>query len=285
MTITPPLVWISSYPKSGNTWVRNFLYRYLWGEPRVNIGKRSLAIDRIVRESGADGARESLVAAHAEAVHSVWPPEISEHLLVKTHYEWSPAHPVADDGRMTLLIVRDPRDVMLSAMNFREMRSRSNASSAHEYVESFIATLGDPGYFKRGYGTWLSHPLSWISQSTTDSPVAVVGYRSLLEEPVETFAAVTRSIFGSLDESRLEVAIEGSSFRNLREREIERKEKRGETTDKLFFNSGTAGRTIHDTTGVAGLDHEFDAVFGAQVEQLREAIDANPTVLDLGTKL
>lgn len=286
MTALPPVVWITSYPKSGNTWVRNFLYRYLWGEPAVGIGSRSLTIERLARDARQDGVDLSqfIERSHEEAVGSVWPAEIGEQLILKTHFEWSSSHPGGDMSGKAVLIVRDPKDVLISAFNFLQMRDRDSHEDAESFVQDFMDTASVPNYLRRGYGTWQSHPITWLNHANPNLEVMAVGYRSLLEDTHASFAAMTEFVFGAVDSERLDAAIEGSSFENLRQNEIDKRQKRGKDTDKLFFDSGKSGRTIAGVFEL-DLDDEFDQRFSERISEVRNALHNSEWAISPGFDL
>src|ERR1700691_3950002 len=99
-------VWIASYPKSGNTWVR-FLVSHLLFGPLDSAA----TLNRLVPDIHELGA----------AVEAPSTP-----VLMKTHFPYSPALPLAMQTAGAIYVVRDPADVMLSNYYYRK---RSGAAS------------------------------------------------------------------------------------------------------------------------------------------------------------
>lgn len=91
-------------------------------------------------------------------------------------------------------------------------------------------------------------------------------------------------MFDEVDDARLTGALAGSSFENLQKREIERLEKRGKSSDRLFFNSGRSGQSISEALGVE-IDDEFDAAFVEPQTRLQNAITSSSSVISAGTDL
>ncbi len=92
------IVWIASYPKSGNTWVRFLLAAYFSG-PIQSSEQVSAAIPDLLQ--GGD-PRPALARGQTA--------------YMKTHLPWSAAHPYAADTDRAVVVVRHPKDVCLSCL-------------------------------------------------------------------------------------------------------------------------------------------------------------------------
>src|SRR5271156_62773 len=88
------IVWIASYPKSGNTWVRFMACNLLYGRQESAAAVSVLAPD--IHEK----ARELIERAHAG--------------FVKTHFACSPDMPMAERTAAAIYVVRRPEDVLVS---------------------------------------------------------------------------------------------------------------------------------------------------------------------------
>src|ERR1043165_2498975 len=97
------ITWIASYPKSGNTWVRFLLANCLAGpitesmqvEGAVPTLADGLDIDRLL------GALSPL--------------------CIKTHYPWSARHLFAEKTERAIVIIRHPKDILLSNLDYHRM--------------------------------------------------------------------------------------------------------------------------------------------------------------------
>jgi len=249
------IIWLASYPKSGNTWVRFILSHALFGptDKSIDVNRRlpdlhrRLPDDRLARPD--DGAP----------------------LLVKTHFELTPSHPELARTDRALHIVRNPRDVLLSALNYRRLNGVTKAQlSDRAYAEMFISTGGDPTWKQQKMGTWSSHATSWTG--TDRFPVKTIGYEQL---KADTHTVMRDAIeFMGLDiaDEALVGAIKSSSFESLRAMEIREKAdpKRkqglflGDTrTSKqgvFFMNKGRTGQSLDEAIG-PGLDALLSAKF------------------------
>ena len=125
------IIWIASYPKSGNTWVRCFLDAYFLGELDINELLCSIADDRADKQQIGDGS--DIVKLPVDIQHLTKPMGMLRivrkyvqdgekiPLFVKTHT----ANLLANGiellpeclTKATIHIIRDPRDVLPSFAN------------------------------------------------------------------------------------------------------------------------------------------------------------------------
>ncbi len=256
------IIWLASYPKSGNTWVRFILSHALFGPPEKSIDvsrrvpdlHRRLPDDRLARPD--DGAP----------------------LLVKTHFELTPSHPELARTDRALHIIRDPRDVLLSALNYRRLNGVTEAQlSDRAYAEMFINTGGDPTWKQQKMGTWASHAESWTSAGRF--PVKTIRYEDLRADTHGVMRAAVEFLGLEIDDAALDRAIAASTFDSLRAIEIREKAdpKRkqglflGDTrTSKqgvFFMNKGRTGQSLDRAIG-PGLDAMLGARLGEACARL-----------------
>ncbi|MEZ6242663.1 MAG: sulfotransferase domain-containing protein [Phycisphaerales bacterium] len=251
MTIT----WLASYPKSGNTWVRFILYQCLFGEP-----KESMDINRRIPDIHRRLAGDALEN-----------PGSGEPIFVKTHYELTPKHPELARTARALHIIRDPRDVLLSALNYRRLNGVTEAQlSDRSYAEQFIRVGGDATWRQQGMGTWASHADSW---SAADFPVLTIRYEDLKRDARDVMRGVIDFLGLEVADDALARAVEGSSFERLRAMEIREKadarkkdglflgDTRTSRKGVFFMNKGRSGQSLDGAIG-PGVDAMFDAAFG-----------------------
>lgn len=238
------VVWIASYPKSGNTWVRFLLHHYLWGEPRNSL-ELNLRIPDLHRPAG----RIDTSAAR---------------LLVKTHFALSENLPYLGLTDRAIHIRRHPKDVLLSGMNYWRLES-GQAPDAAACARGFIEAGGDPAWIKMGFGTWAEHAESWLS--TDRFPVHAATYEGLRADTTGELRRMLEFLGEEIDEARLARAVELSDFERLRELERKEKSRGGESLFRggrdslkrgaMFMNKGATGQKLPH----AELDAAFDEAF------------------------
>ena len=242
------IVWLASYPKSGNTWVRFLLYSVLYAPPA-----QSLDIARKIPD-----------------IHRPLPldPPEGERLIVKTHFACSPSHPKIGQTRRAVLITRDPRDVLFSALNYRRLSGMTpQQMSDEQYARRFIAAGGDPGFGELGFGTWRSHIESW--QGQTAFPVHTVRYEDLKADPGGHLRALLAFLDIDASDEAIDRALRASSFDAMRALEIREKsrdtrslfigDKASHQSRTYFMNSGKTGHRLSDIA--PDLEAAFNTAF------------------------
>ncbi len=244
------ILWLASYPKSGNTWMRVFLANLILDEPeplelkRINevcssepnevwfkpfakgevsaLGERRIAALRVKAQDRAAQLNKNII-------------------LMKTHslYGRDHGYPTISVKASVgvIYIVRDPRDVVISAadhygltidqaiemMNDKKARGRGMAgSTVHELM-----------------GSWSDHVRSWTGWKHT--PLLVLRYEDMLADPYGQLGGVARKVGITLDEARIRRAVEFSSFEKLQAQEAETGFVEKSVNSQRFFRSGRAG--------------------------------------------
>ena len=246
-------IWIASYPKSGNTWVRAFLRNLtneLAGGPsapaninelRESVERESLApafaqaLGKLVEQASA---RE--IAAARSAVQHGLAARHDGRFFVKTHNAVANVEgfPTIDFGiaRAAIYIVRNPLDVAMSYARY--------SSVSFDTVIEVMADEGgqvQPGA-RRVYefmGSWSFHVASWLS--IPHRPVLVVRYEDLLAAPERSFGRLARFLGHAPTEVQLKQAIEHSSFAELARQEAENGFIEKPREAERFFRSGRMG--------------------------------------------
>ena len=244
------IVWLASYPKSGNTWTRVFLANYLLNaeQPvpinqvhRVGIGDGIAKTYQMVDKGRYNPAERMRHLNNREKVLKGIAGNRADINLVKTHNENGKAFGVplilSRYTRAAVYIVRDPLDVAISYGRHYGL----TPSKAVEALSRADNSLGaDMKNVAQYLGTWSNHVRSWTE--ARQFPVHTMRYEDMKADPGAAFAGLLEFLTVPVDQDRLEQAIRFSSFDELRAQEdksgfIER----SENMDK-FFHSGTSGQ-------------------------------------------
>jgi hypothetical protein len=244
------IVWLASYPKSGNTWLRAFLANL--------VADRDEPVPLAdLPQYCEDEARPELFAALAgrpstsltfdaicalrPRVHAAIAAQSPGTRLVKTHncagfVERHPLHEASVTAG-AIYVVRDPRDVAVSMASHFGL----DLDSAIERLgDDRVATANDELFVTQVLGSWSHHVRSWAD---LEGPrVVVLRYENLLADPVAGFTAAARLLKLDGDRARIERAVRHASFASLsgqetREGFAERSAKAGR-----FFRDGRAGQ-------------------------------------------
>jgi len=243
------IVWLASYPKSGNTWTRIFLANYLLNtkQPlpinqvhRVGIGDSIAKTYRMVARAPIDtNDHKAMLALRAGVMQGIVNNGADVN-LVKTHnirdramgVELIPAH----HTRSAVYVIRNPLDVVLS---FARHFATDPASAADAMGRSDHVTAGDPTTVPQYLGSWSDHVRSWTKKP--HFPLLLLRYEDLKTDPHTHFARLVKHLGLEPEEERLDRAIRFSSFEEVQRQETEHGfVERSPTTEK-FFHSGQSG--------------------------------------------
>jgi sulfotransferase family protein len=193
------IVWIASYPKSGNTWVRFLACNLLHGDPESAAALNTLAPD----------IHESVASTDAPAPAG----------LLKTHFQFSENLPYAARSAAAIYVVWDPADVLASNFFYSQRSAaRTDASAAvfNDYVDAFIENRGDPRWIERGMGSWEENVRSWLNPELT-FPVLMIRYEDLTADPIQACRTIAQRLRLTSTETQIRRAVQNSTFERMRE--------------------------------------------------------------------
>ncbi len=222
------IVWMASYPKSGNTWMRIFLANYLANasEPAsINQAHRIALGDSITKMYGMV-ARRPIDPADIDDMLRLRPQVLrgivannADINLVKTHNARVMARGVPlipeEVTRSAIYILRNPLDMVLSYARHYGM-TPEEAVFTVSHPDN--ANPPDAETVAQFMGSWSDHVQSWTTGTST-YPVLVLRYEDMLADPKAAFGKVVAHLGMPLDEVRLDRAILFSSFKELSEQE------------------------------------------------------------------
>ncbi|MBC2737751.1 MAG: glycosyltransferase [Desulfobacteraceae bacterium] len=152
------IIWIASYPRSGNTLVRLLLHHY-WG---ISVHSH-YAEEELARHSALD----PLLGCPQRDINLEVLKASNETFYVKTHE-------LPADDAPSLYIVRDGRDALISYAHYKHsaVEAQSCPISPCDFYTSLQDLIVNPGYF----GGWSSHCLAWM---TRHAPTAVLPFEHI----------------------------------------------------------------------------------------------------------
>jgi aryl sulfotransferase len=247
------IVWLASYPKSGNTWLRVFLsnFQHDDGHP-VDINNLELGIvasdrnlfDSVLGVESSDMTEEEIDYYRPRAYRYL-AAQSAETLYMKVHDAWGftsagdPLIPAAATSS-AIYVTRNPLDV---AISFAHHLRKSVAETIDRMADETMALSVDKGrlrtQLKQRLLSWSGHALSWLDQRAI--PMHVIRYEDMSHRPVETFASAVRFLGWEEDLDRVRRAVAFSSFEILQEQENAHGFKERQSGPALFFRQGRAG--------------------------------------------
>ena len=194
------IVWLASYPKSGNTWVRLFMDAYFMGEVNINEIVSSIGDDIALRHSIGDDSRVQDLPIQIQQltrpmsllrlVHNYVKSRINIPLLVKTHASHAVTNGIEQLPecltKATVFLVRDPRDVLPSYANHMGAESLDEALVWMD--EQYRALKATETKMMDFISSWGFHTKSFLNADTHN--VMVVKYEDLRRDPLTCFGNI-----------------------------------------------------------------------------------------------
>ena len=244
------IVWLASYPKSGNTWMRAFLHNLL-RDPA-----ESYDINKITDFSTSDSSINWYEAQTKKPWPDWTPQDVArmrrgaqlaicawrrDDTFVKTHnasiiFEGYPLiYPDLTAG--AIYMVRNPLDVAISLSHHYGC---SVDETIHALGNETVGSKTNDKIIYEVHKSWSIHVDSWTGQARPG--LIVLRYEDMLANPIKAFGTLTHFLGLNPPRQRLERAIERSSFRSLRAQEDKLGFKEKSPHAQRFFREGRAGQ-------------------------------------------
>jgi hypothetical protein len=246
-------IWIASYPKSGNTWVRVFIHnllRQLRGEldPQdINaLGVSTpweVQARHFAERLGRPAAEASLleVAAARPLVQADILRSCARPVLLKTHNAVANVggHPTInfEATLAAVYVLRNPLDVAVSYAHHAGLLS----CEIVEMMQNPEAGHGtDAGNAFEFMGSWSFHVASWMS--VAHRPVLLLRYEDMRRAPERAFGRLASFLRLEPSAGQLRRAIEHSSFEEMTRQEATRGFTERPAAAERFFRKGAVGQ-------------------------------------------
>lgn len=246
------IVWLASYPRSGNTWTRNFLhnlFRVLDGKELVPqdinaLGEYTLwdvagqRFERLLGKPLSVASRNEIAATRVKVQQQI-ADEADAPVFVKTHNALvlDRGHPTINMGATSgaIYIVRNPLDVVISfAPHFGIDLDAAIDKMGRRGLETDITERA----VYEVYGSWSENVMSWTRKP--HRAIYVMRYEDMLQRPLEIFRGLCRHLLLNPSDTQLARAIELSSFEQAKAQEAEKGYRERPNQSKSFFRAGRA---------------------------------------------
>lgn len=245
------IVWLASYPKSGNTWVATLLTNLMrpvgQSEPAdINdlVLYGTFAASKPFLDLVSVDYEELPVDVGTALRPNVWrtiSKQADGDLFVRIHDAYSAVSPQIplDQTKAVIHIVRDPRDVAVSLAHHQ-------GSS----VDRAISLMADPGANWSGdrgraqqqlpqrLGTWSENATSWLGAATS---VLTVRYEDLLTKAELCLEQIAAQIGVCATATSVRAAIDDSRFELLAAQEEKQRFRGSGHPERDFFRCGKSG--------------------------------------------
>ena len=248
--MTKSLMWLASYPKSGNTWMRAFLANYIFDLPqpvhlnqlsKLGIGDADTAAHLRVAGGWFDYTDPRATIAIRRKLLDAIDGNGADLNLVKTHNQNSRAFGTGlvprHQTKGAIHIIRDPRDM---AISYASHHGLTLDETVVRLGHPENATAGNEHNVHQFLGNWSDHVRSW--GRARGFPVRTVRYEDMLADPEKTFGGIVAFLKLGINPVRLSKAIDFSSFDKLKADEKETGFIENSDQQEAFFRFGTSGQ-------------------------------------------
>ena len=224
------ILWLASYPKSGNTWLRIFLHTLLFSEKKTNVDINKNFIDQFPLRKHFNDLTEDCMNINEFANNCIPAQNLlnkdKKIKIYKTHnafwkFTETNVHFTNENNTLgTIYIVRDPRNVITSVLNYFQ---KSNYQDALDFMVDPKKILGGSNN-EFGVPTiissWSNHYNSWKKFKKN---YLLIKYENLLENPKNEFYKITDYLKSKgnfkFDENSIDEIIYNCNFDKLTKQE------------------------------------------------------------------
>ena len=246
------IIWLSSYPKSGNTWIRIFLENIRSGSihpadinrlSNSRIASSGALFDQYAGINSSDLTEEE-IEKFRPSVYRFMAEEAEEDIVLKVHDAWrlnSNKEGIfpSEITKAVIYIIRNPLDIAVSSafhnsISFKVSCERINSNQS-------LCDKKDRLYnqLRQELQSWSNHVISWIDQSGL--PLLVVRYEDLLKDPFYYFKSIVDFLSWPHSGEEIIRSIQNSDIENLRKQEEDHGFREKPIDAERFFRSARPG--------------------------------------------
>ena len=248
------IIWIASYPKSGNTWVRALISSYYFSKNKFNFSDLNkipnFSIGNFINDD--QQIKNNLdVAKQWLGVQRLINKNYKKTLFFKTHNACAALneHLFTDSNNTAgcIYVVRDPRNIITSYKNFEKKSYKeilNHMTDKEAFLFSDKSLKRENGF--EGFefiGSWMGNYNSWV-HNKLNIPICIVRYEDLIHDTLGEFKKIIKFIANvqriknyTFNKKKGEKAVNESTFKNLSKMEVIKGFEEART-DQKFFNLG-----------------------------------------------
>jgi len=247
------IVWLASYPKSGNTWFRVFLSNLLLKENHPsdinNLFATPIASNRELFDEATGLSSSDLTSDEIDnlrsGVYEFASKNSNDLLFQKVHDAWLCAksgEPMFDSKvtKAVIYFIRNPLDVAVSFANH-----------LNKPLDITVKVMADEGYafsssqnrlhnqLRQRLLSWSGHVKSWVYSSNL--PIIVLRYEDMKTDTFNSFRKAIDFIDVKATDNEIRQALQYSDIKEMQKQESEKGFREKPANAALFFRKGIAG--------------------------------------------
>jgi hypothetical protein len=248
------IVWLASYPKSGNTWFRLLLSHLLNNSTSLHfirdvnniLGSPMLANHtwmsqvlgfdcNLLTDDELEQVRPSIYKWYAQRL------ERTAYIKIHDAYTYlkNDTPLIPPEGCLgAIYLVRNPLDIAISLSHHTKYPVDwcIHMMANHDFSVPF---KNNKAQVRQKLLSWSMHVKSWVT--LTDIPVLVLRYEDLMFNPIDTFVRGLNFLNLDFTQSSLERALTATSFSSLQKYEQNHGFQEKPSTADKFFRKGIVG--------------------------------------------
>ena len=222
------IIWLASYPKSGNTLIRSLFASYLYttdGKFNLDVLKniKQFPDTGLFKNQGIDVTNDyDVIKNYIKVQESINKFDNNRFRLIKTH---SSLHNIEgypftnlNNTLGVIYIVRDPRKVCISYAHHNQMTLQEAAEALTTF--RVLGGMNTKTPIRTHIASWSSHYQTW-KEFKSQRKYLLVKYEDLISDKKNTFLKILEFIYKlnktnfTVDENKLNNVIETTSFENM----------------------------------------------------------------------
>ena len=240
------IVWIASYPKSGNTWARIFLFNLFLESPEplpLSDVSRMSTSDTVLRWYKEVDDRDPATWTTEDIADMR--PKVQRHLASLTDKPmFTKTH-----AALVLMAGRQPFDMEVTGAAIYVVRNPLDVAVSYARhggvpVDDIIQIMSTPNHMlprtdalvEFVQGGWTQHVMSWTREPSPT--IYVVRYEDMVADPMSAFGGICAFLKLEVPPESLEQAINHASIDTLRRLESEQGFNERSANQERFFGEG-----------------------------------------------
>lgn len=214
------IIYLASYPKSGNTWLRIIIKRLLFNSSIhincINLGVMS-SYKKLLKLEKHD-MNEDEILLHRNKIYKKIA-DTKENFFMKVHdcFKYLPkGEPLfPTENNKAIIIIRNPLDVVISYAHHSDI-------SIDESIErlnkggTFGNSFTNNNHVTQHIGFWKENVITWVN---ADIEKIIIRYEDLHDHPEDTIKQIAEFLGISASDRCIAKTIEDSDFRKLKKQE------------------------------------------------------------------
>ena len=275
------IIWLASYPKSGNTWIRIFLNSMLYSENKIDVDINSNSIDQFPLRSHFEDLTDNTNDINEFAKNCINAQDKinldNKVKIFKTHNAYWKQNSTnfsftnKENTLGIIYIVRDPRNVITSVLNYFNKKDYNDALNFLKDEKKILGGSNEDFGIPTIISSWSNHYNSW---KKLDKNYLLIKYENLLNKPEIEFKKITDYLETvgkfKFKNNEISLAIENTKFNKLSSQEDQWGYNGNSPTNKKlnkkFFNLGPDNKWQKILN--QEIKNKIEDIFGKEMKEL-----------------